>query len=206
MVQQLTIGGGFNGQNGVVSVPSTFAGDSTTPGSINYALQQYLLAIAQNISTGGSSGTNFINYNVVTSPGSEYTVNSAGSTTFEEFTNTNADGSQAPGSVPGGASYYDIAPTVTALAVQAPGNLTLNGGTAPSTTFALFGANSNVTYSTSDGVPESIFAAGGADSIKLSGDGNVELNDTVWSSGTDTIDAFGEGSVQVMLSPPPVTS
>jgi len=188
MVQQLTIGGGFNGTSGVVSVPSSFAGSSTVSGTINYLLQGYLDFIASGI---GSAGGGFENNDITA--GENYTVGSS-TGVFEEFTNTDTLGTVTGGSVSGA---YTVNPNATYVAVQAPGTETLTG--APGTTFALFGANSNVTYSVSNGVHSSIFAAGGTDSIALLDDGTVPLDDTVVAQGNDTLDLYGKGSVQATI-------
>ena len=183
---QLTIGGAFNGTTGIVSVPSAFVGAVSTPGSINNLLQDYLNNLTGGVTTGAVS---FENNDVM--GGLNLTVPGTGSTGFEEFTNTDSVGAVTSGSISGGA--YTVSPNVNYLAVEAPGTFSLGG--AASTSFALFGANSNVNYSVSNAGPSSIYAAGGTDTVTLRDDGSVPLNDTLFSAGTDTMNLFGAGSV-----------
>jgi hypothetical protein len=195
MVQQLTIGGGFNSQNGVVSVPSAFPGSSTDPNSINYVLQQYLLQIAESISVTGSGGANFINDDIVANPTVSAIVTVAGANEeLEEFTNTDSSGGVTAGSISGS---YTVDPAATYLAVQAPGNISLTGSA--TTSFALFGSQSNVTYNVSNGIASSIFAAGGSDVITVRDDGTAQnlLDDTIVSAGNSTINLYGEGAAAV---------
>ena len=185
-VTQLTIGGAFNGVTGIVSVPSGFVGAASTAGSINNLLQEYLNNISGGVTTGAVS---FQNNDLI--GGSNFSVPGSGSTGFEEFTNTDSAGGVTGGSLAGGA--YTVSPNANYLAVEAPGTFSLTG--AASTSFALFGANSNVNYSVSNGGPSSIYAAGGSDTVTLRNDGTVLLNDTLYSAGKDTMNLFGEGSV-----------
>ena len=109
---------------------------------------------------------------------------------FEEFTNTDQNGKVTGSSVSGA---YKVSTGVTDLVVQAPGDVTLTGN--GTTKFALFGADSNVTYNQTGGGSSSIFAAGGSDSIYVSA---AKVNDTVYSAGNDTITFNGVGGKELV--------
>jgi hypothetical protein len=110
---------------------------------------------------------------------------------FEEITNIGTGGSLGTGSFSYDGTVNSLA---VALVVEAPGNITLTGATATQT--ALFGSTSNVNYTVTDGAASSIFAGGGADSITLYTT-NTTMNDTVFSAGADTVNAVGNGSVNL---------
>ena len=179
----LTIGGAFNSQKGIVSVPSSFPGHTWDPSSLNQALQSYLGLLTEAI----QGGTYAFENSDIAGGGNFVTVPSSGSVSgsFQEFTNTNSSGSVTGGPVNGA---YTVSAGVTDLLVQAPGNVTLAGN--DSTNFALFGANSNVTYNQSTGGSAYIFAGGGNDAINVTA---ANVNDTVFSAGNDTVTFNGTG-------------
>lgn len=181
MVASLTIGGAFNSQTGIVSVPSSFLGTTSTSGSLNQLLQNYLVSLTSSI----QGGTYAFENNDIASGADFSTVPGSVTGSFEEFTNTDSLGSVTGGTVSGA---YTVASGVTDVLVQAPGDVTLAGN--GTTNFALFGASSNVTYSQTTGGSASIVAAGGNDSIYVSA---ASVNDTVYSSGNDTVTFNGVG-------------
>jgi hypothetical protein len=105
-------------------------------------------------------------------------VTGSGSGSFQELSNRDSNGTPSSGSVAGA---YTVNAGVTDFLVQAAGNESVQGQS--STTFALFGANSNVQYNVTGG-SGSIYAAGGNDSIYL-----ANFNGSVYSSGADYISA-----------------
>ncbi|MDR3505353.1 MAG: hypothetical protein P4L52_03820 [Acidocella sp.] len=186
MATSLTIGGAFNSQAGIVSVPSGFSGDTSTSGSLNQLLQNYLVSLTTSIQ-GGTYG--FENNDIA--GGTNFSsVPSSVSGSFEEFTNTDSVGGVTGTSVNGA---YTVSTGVTDVLVQAPGDVTLTGN--GTTKFALFGANSNVTYSQTTGGSASIVAAGGNNSIYVSA---ANANDTVYSAGNDTVTFNGVGGNEVV--------
>ena len=175
----VTIGGGFNGHNSVLSVPSSF------PSAVNTMLQEYLNSVSSSV-IGGTAG--FENNDVAT--GADLVT--PGAAALEVISNMDTGGSTAAG------SPYNVTVSagVATLVVEAPGNGTITGSS--STTSVTFGADSNVDYSVQNGAPSSIFAAGGSNNITLlPGIGN--LNDTVYSSGNDSLNFLGQGSVQASI-------
>lgn len=173
----LTVGGAFDGQTGVLSVPSAL------PSSINSLLQTYLDGVTGSV-TGGTAS--FVNYNAVT--GLALSVTGSGSNVFEEITNIDSTGASSSGAPAG---VVSVASGVTDLLVQYPGSITVDGSASTST--AIFGAGSNVTYSLSGALSNgtgSIFAGGGNDLIADYG-ANSSYNIT--SSGNDTVVANGTG-------------
>ena len=222
----LTIGGAFNSHSGIVSIPSSFFGDTSTSGSLNQLLENYLGSLSNSIQGGTysfenndiaggsdfkkterhSSGEHQDNdggrdHKKTERHGSdEHHDNDGGrdfkkierhaSGFFEEFTNTDQNGKVTGSSVSGA---YRVSPGVTDLVVQAPGDVTLTGN--GTTKFALFGADSNVTYNQTGGGSSSIFAAGGSDSIYVSAS---NVNDTVYSAGKDTITFNGVGGKELV--------
>src|SRR5271165_1635298 len=54
----LTIGGAFNSHSGIVSIPSSFFGDSSTSGSLNQLLENYLGSLSNSIQGGTYSFEN----------------------------------------------------------------------------------------------------------------------------------------------------
>jgi len=178
----LTINGGFNGQTGLVGTPSDF------PTTINQLLQDYLNGVSTSL-IGGSEGLE--NYDAF-SPGSPYFV--PGPNLLEEITNTDSNGSVSSGTVTGSVT---VNPLATQLIVQAPGNFTVNGN--DSTSFALFGAASNVDYIANGSQTGSIFAAGGADTINLGFNANSSA-ESIYSAGKDLIQLFNQGDDQVSIS------
>ncbi len=184
---QLTVGGGYNGHLGVVSVPSsTIWGSASTGTTINHSLQTYLGGVYQSI----LGGAGFINSDIA---GSSTVTAGGGASVFQEFTNVNGTTSVVSGSVSGSAS---VAGGTTDLLVEAPGNLTLTGSS--NSTMALFGMNSNVNYSVTDPKAGSIYLAGGANSITLNSLHSTNA-ETIYSAGTDTINLVGQGSDYVSV-------
>jgi len=202
----LTIGGAFNSHSGIVSVPSSFSGNVSTAGSLNHLLENYLVSLNDSIQGGAYS---FENNDIAGGRGFKKTERHASgedndhaggrdfkkierhaSGFFEEFTNTNQNGKVTGSSVSGA---YKVSTGVTDLVVQAPGDVTLTGN--GTTKFALFGADSNVTYNQTGGGSSSIFAAGGSDSIYVSA---AHVNDTVYSAGNDTITFKGFGGKELV--------
>lgn len=170
----LTVNGANNGANGILSVPSSL------PSDINSLLQGYLNGLSSSISAGTA---NWVNYNAVLGT----PVNGGGESetppNIEEITNVNDDGSTVSGSASGIVSVYSGA---TDLIVQVPGAVSIQG--TDSTSFALFGANSDVSYSISGGAG-SIYAAGGSNYIFVTN----TAQEQVYSYGNDTI-AFNSGT------------
>lgn len=187
----LTVAGG-NTQTSYVSVQSSL------PSDVNGLLQSYLTNITNNIWDGKQSYiyNNVANKEVVSGVGTD-----SASGTFESITNVDSHGNSVAGS---GSYVVSIPSAVTQLVVQAPGNETVTGSSA--TTFALFGAQSNVDYSVSGGAG-SIFAAGGQDNIDVTGQNAADTissagNDTVTfngTSGNDVVDAVGNATTSVYL-------
>jgi len=187
----LTIGGAFNSHVGIVSVPSSFLGDtSSTSGSLNSLLENYLVSLTSSIQGSSTTGATyaFENNDVAAGPGNDFVTAPASgsfSGSLEEFTNTDSVGGVTSTSVNGA---YTVSSGVTDVVVQAPGNVTLAGN--DSTNFALFGASSNVNYTQSIGGSASIVAAGGNNAINITA---TNVNDTVHSSGNDTVTFNGTG-------------
>src|ERR1700686_1426325 len=126
----VTINGGFNSQNGLVSIPSAYNM------SINALLQSYLDGVSTSIGgSGGVGSIGFENNDVATN--SVFTVaGSAATSGLEEITNFNSLGASASDS----GSYGNIVASSYAatLVVQAPGNETITANSV--TRAALFGA------------------------------------------------------------------
>jgi hypothetical protein len=204
MSASLTVSGGWNGQNGLITVPSsTVWGGATTAGSINYVLQQYLNTLNTSI-TGGSVG--FENNDV--GGGSDFsvpgTVTGAGGYGLYEITNTdnngNVNGSTLNGSytVPGDAAEF---------IAQAPGNYSVTGNTAADLVFLGAGATT-VDYYVTNPDAGSIYAAGN-DSITLfstavpnkipSYNVGVPNAETIYGAGNDSINLYGQGQDVVSL-------
>jgi len=187
----LTIGGAFNSHVGIVSVPSSFLGDtSSTSGSLNSLLENYLVSLTSSIQGSSTTGATyaFENNDVAAGPGNDFvTAPASGSVSgsLEEFTNTEFVGDASSVSASGS---YTVSSGVTDVVVQAPGNVTLAGN--DSTKFALFGAGSNVNYTQSIGGSASIVAAGGNNAINVTA---ANVNDTVYSAGNDTVSFNGTG-------------
>jgi hypothetical protein len=164
----ITINGAHNGQSGILPVPSAL------PDSINAFLFNYAAGAISSI-TSGTGG--FADYNPILGS----TVNSGGATppAIFEISNLDSVGASVSGSA---ASPVTIPSGVTSLWVQLPGDLTVQGSA--TTNFALFGADSNVTYNVSGGF-SSIFAAGGKDLISV--DGATASNEYITTGGSDTV-------------------
>jgi len=177
----LTIGGAFNSQHGIVSVPSSFLGDTSTPGSLNQLLENYLVSLTNSI----QGGTYAFENNDIAGGGNFFSVPASYSGGFVEFTNTDSNGSVTGSSVNGA---YTVVSGATDVVVQAPGDVTLAGN--GTTKFALFGADSNVNYTQSTGGSAAIVAAGGNNAINVTA---ANVNDTVHSSGNDTVTFNGTG-------------
>jgi hypothetical protein len=178
----LTVGGGYNGVSGAVTIPSSLLFGTTTGGSINDAIQTYLGTVSNAV----TKGNTFINSDLAGV--STYSVAGAGRITYETFTNMDSTGASAAG-----AGSYDatVAAGVTDLTVQVPGDVTLTG--VSSTSVATFGAQSNVNYSVTDPTAGTMLLAGGNDSITFyaTSTNNAE---TVQSAGNDTVNFQGQGT------------
>jgi hypothetical protein len=183
----LTINGGFNSQNGLVSVPSAFGAN------VNDLLQTYLTGLSGSImGSGGTGSVGFENYNVAN--GTDFTTGPA-TPGLEEITNIGTDGVSTTGS--GSYSGLVASDYAQSLVVQAPGDETITANAV--TNFALFGANSNVDYVDSVGSASSIFAAGGTDSISILFSATAS-NDTIVASGNTNLQLLNQGSELVTLS------
>ncbi len=186
----LTIGGAFNGVTGVVSVPSSLLfGSLSDTTSLNSQIQAYLGGLTDGLTAGT---LNFQNNDLAGGPG---TISpGSGSSSFEEFTNTNNAGVTAAGS---GSYAASVTAGVTDLVVQTPGNVTLAG--VASTSTVVFGADSNVNYSVTTTVPGTMYLAGGANSISLFAPGSSSNAETIYSAGSDTINLEGQGTDYVTV-------
>jgi len=188
-VASLTVGGAFNGHTGVVTIPSSLLfGQPSAAGSLNGVIQSYLMGITNGLAGGTYD---FTNTDLASTPQGNFTsaasVSASGS--FQEFTNTDSAG----GTLAGSGSYPGVvvAPGVTDLLVQTPGNVTLTG--VASTTTATFGADSNVDYTVIDPDAGTIYLAGGADSVTLLSN-FVNNAETIYSAGNDSINLRGAGA------------
>jgi len=177
----LTIGGAFNSHNGIVSVPSSFWGDTSTSGSVNQLLENYLVSLTASI----TGGTYAFENNDIAASGDFVTVPASVSGSFEEFTDVDSVGGVTTTSASGA---YTVSSGVTDVLVQAPGNMTLAGN--GTTNNVVFGANSNVNYTQSIGGSAIIVAAGGQNVINVTA---ANVNDIVASSGNDTVVFNGTG-------------
>ncbi|MGE4481570.1 beta strand repeat-containing protein [Acidocella sp.] len=188
----LTVNGAYNGQTGLLSVPSAL------PQSVNTLLQGYLDGLAGSIGGGEAS---YVNYNAATGMSVNGASVLSSSNFIEQITNVDSVGGTTSGSVSG---VVSVASGVTDLFVQYPGNITVAG--VSTTDFVLLGSSSDVAYSVSGGAG-SIFAAGGADSISVAGsDANYAVassgNDTVVFNGTDgndSVNAEGSATTRVFV-------
>lgn len=186
----ITIGGAFNGVAGVVSIPSSLLfGAPSAGGSVNNLIQSYLNGLSQ----GSVNGTvNFSNVDLAGGTSVSAAGSVGGGPVLEEFTNVSN-----PGGVSVGSGPYTVAAGVTDLLVQIPGSGPITGtGT---TTQAVFGANSNVTYSVTDPAAGSIFLAGGANSITLNTLFPNTTAESIYSAGADTINLAGQGTDYVSV-------
>lgn len=183
----LTIGGGYNGVSGTVTIPSSLLfGSPTAPGSINNLIQSYL----GTVSNAATAGHTFINSDLAA--GSTYSVAGSG-LTYENFTNLDSVGTSTAGS---GSYAATVGAGVTDVTVQVPGSVSLTG--VSSTTTLTFGANSNVNYSVVDPDAGTVYLAGGANSVTFNAlsTSNAE---TVYSAGSDTINLVGLGTDHVSV-------
>lgn len=174
----LTIGGAWNGQTGVVSVPSALLfGAKTDTASLNGLLQSYLNGITTGIL---GSTVNFDNNDLASGTTATHAASIGGAPTAELFSNIDSTGASAAGS-----NYSaSVLAGVTDIAVQAPGNVSLTGVGA--TTKALFGQNSNVNYSVTNAAAGSIYLLGGADSVTLFNTTKPSA-ESIYSAGNDTV-------------------
>ncbi len=196
----LTVGGSPNLAVGIVTVPSAFS--ATGAGSsVNGLLQAYLNGISSSISSSVSGGTPTVGLiNNDLAAGLVYTVSGSSGKFFEEFTNTDSVGGVSTLSA---APYagLTVAANVTNLLVEVPGKSVITGNGA--TSLALFGANSNVVYTDTNGgttgAADSIYAAGGRDVISAYST-NVNPNssyDIVLSGAGSTVAGAGKDTVNV---------
>ena len=176
----LTVGGAFNGQNGILSVPSALSS------SVNTLLQTYLNGVTASVTGGTASFTN----NDIAA-GTAFNISITGAPHFTEITNVDSVGASTNGAATGVAS---VAAGTTDLFVQVPGSVTVDG--VASTSVAIFGGNSNVTYNVGGGTG-SIFAAGGADSLNATGSGSSY---NVTSAGNDTLNFNGTNGVETVTA------
>jgi hypothetical protein len=192
MAGSLTVIGGQSSGvlTGLVSIPSAL------PSDINTTLQT-LLTAASGAVTAGALG--LINVDQATNTTFSSTV--AGGNLLE-YTNTDSLGAVGTGGITTGA--FTVGSGIDALIVQAPGDFSITGN--GTTSVALFGSASNVSYSVLTG-SGSIFAAGGSDSISIGAAGDTPTyavytsgNDTVnLVSGLETVDATGNSSTTLFL-------
>lgn len=97
---------------------------------------------------------------------------------------------------------YTVSSSANTVIYQAPGNATLQGNGV--TNVAIFGANSNVAYSDTNGgsasAADSIFAAGGNDSISTYSTTNTGSSYDIYSAGNDTISLNNQGTDSVLAT------
>ncbi|WP_298216337.1 hypothetical protein [Acidocella sp.] len=194
MVGQITINGAFNGQSGILTIPSAL------PDSINAFLNQYAGGMASSI-YGGMVG--YADYN----PALGDTVNSGGPAfpAVFEISNFNSVGGITNG--PAMTNSVSVPASATSLWVEFPGVVTVDGSAF--TNLALFGANSDVTYNVTGGF-SSIYAAGGKDVISVGGGSlsgeyiTTGGSDTVFLSGptgsTGNVNAVGNATTSVFVA------
>ncbi len=202
----LTVGGSPYTPSGIVSIPSAFSSVGAGAG-VNGLLQAYLDGISSSIDGPISNLVGLINDDVAL--GTVYTTPGSSGFAFMEITNTDSVGNTVAGS--GTYPGIVVPANVLGLVVQAPGNSSVTGN--GNTLFALFGANSNVDYTDTNGgtalFADSIFAAGGADTINVYGTGfnpNSSYDLTVTGKDTinlgaslDTVTADGNASTTVYV-------
>ncbi|WP_144052724.1 hypothetical protein [Acidocella sp. MX-AZ02] len=176
----LTVGGAFNGQNGILSVPSALSSP------VNTLLQTYLNGVTASVTGGTASFTN-----IDITAGTVFGIGVGVAPHFTEITNVDANGASTNGAAAGVAT---VGAGTTDLFVQVPGNVTVDG--VASTSVAIFGGNSNVTYNVGGGTG-SIFAAGGADSLNATGSGSSY---NVTSAGNDTLNFNGTNGVETVTA------
>ena len=190
---QLTVGGGFNGHTGLLTVPSSLLfGSATDSTSFNGILQTYLGTIYQGL----VSGANDFQNNDLASPAGGIVVagTPGGGAKFEDFTNVSSGSISAAA---GGTYNASVTSGTTDVLVQIPGDVTLTGvGT---TTKAVFGLGSNVNYSVVNPGAGVIDLLGGADSITLQSLLPTLNAETIYSAGTDSINMVGQGSDYVTV-------
>ena len=180
----LTVGGSPFTNTGIVSIPSAFSSVGAGAG-VNGLLQSYLDGISTSIA-GGPPVLSLFNNDIAA--GTTYSVAGSGGSVYEEITNTDSVG----GTVAGGGVYRGLVvpATVVDLVVEVPGKSVITGNGA--TSLALVGANSNVNYTDTNGgtalAADSIFAAGGKDTINTYGTGaNVNSSYNITVTGDDTV-------------------
>lgn len=196
----LTVGGSPNLATGIVTIPSAFT--SVGGGSaVNGLLQAYLNGISSSISAsvaGATPAGGLINNDLAT--GSVYTVAGSTGNVFEEFTNTDSVGGVSTLSA---APYtgLTVAANATNLVVEVPGKSVITGN--GKTSLALFGANSNVVYTDTNGgttgAADSIYAAGGKDVISAYGTPSNPNSsyDIVLSGAGSSVAGAGKDTVNV---------
>jgi hypothetical protein len=169
-----------------ITVPLGF---SSTVGAM---LQQYLAGVYASV----TGGTAFFENN--DSAGGSDLNNHVSAPGLMEITNTDSTGAVTNTSI---SSAFTVNPFAQTLVVQAPGSETVQG--AVTTQLAILGSSSNVTYTVENAtVGSSIYAGGGSNNITLGDDAapNVLLNDTVYSTGNDTLNLLGQGSVVASIT------
>jgi hypothetical protein len=195
----LTVNGGYNGNTGLLPVPTNFTaanGDS----SIASALQSYLNRVNPPASVGSSQlSATIINNDLADN--TTYYFEGSGTDTLEAVTNVDKNNDSAPSAN----SMITTTGGVQTLVVEDPARVSIAGSS--TTTLALFGGSSSVHYSVTGG-QGSIVAAGGKDVIGVYSAGtnsNIDLisagNDSINLNGTgnDTVTAVGNATTNVLI-------
>lgn len=191
MSGSVTIIGGVqsNTLTGLVTVPTTgvSSGDQS-------ALQGLLNSIST-IAEAGAIGITDVNSITGSTAGTVL----GGNANVLEITNTDSTGLVHSGSVTGSVA---VSSSYSAVVVQVPGDLTVNGSGANQQTTYLLGGASNVVLNTngaSNATTTQIIAAGGNDTLNLSGSNSATVTggmDRVRTlAGTNTVVASGSATV-----------
>lgn len=194
----LTVGGALSVLQGAVFTPSGFSSVGSGS-SVETAVQNYLSGISAEIlspASGGMGVVGLINQDLAA--GGSYSVGGSSGGFFEEYTNINSAGLPSAGT--GVYTGNTANAAATGLLVEAPGRTVLTGNGA--TSFALFGANSNVVYTDTNGGSiitgsDSIIGAGGKDVINVystNANSNSSYDITVSGAGS-TLPGAGKTTV-----------
>jgi hypothetical protein len=178
-----------SGHNGIIPIPSDF------PGSINGLLDAYLAGLAGSIA-GGTAGFENGDDDDHKKHGDHddkrHDNNGRGN---DDKHHDGKDGDSTSGS-------YTVNSSWNTVIVDTPGNMTLQGNGV--TKVALFGAYSNVNYSDTNGgsasAADSIFAAGGNDSITTYSTTNTGSSYAIYSAGNDTVHLDNQGTDTVVAT------
>lgn len=187
MSGSVTVIGGVSSHKltGLVSVPVSGLSSSSQS-----ALQGVLSGLSTAIE-GGLAG--MTNNDLIA--GAVFSSTISGTNNLLELTNTDSTGGTTSGSTSGVA--FGVSSIYSAVVVQVPGTITVNG----STTSAdyLTGASSNVELNTQNGTTNTVVAAGGNDTLNLRGNNNVGItggdNRVRTFAGSNTVLASGNASV-----------